>query len=68
MYHIRMKTPPNTPEFGRFTTALRDVLKVSKPEMKARICAQKGTGLRLKKGASLDSASSSAIRSSIGKS
>jgi hypothetical protein len=25
-----MKTPPDTPDFSRFTTAVRDILKVSK--------------------------------------
>jgi len=59
-----MKTPPNTPEFSRFTTAVRDILKVSKGEMQTRIEAQKESGKRLSKGASLDSAASSKIRSS----
>jgi hypothetical protein len=60
-----MKTPPATPEFGRFTTAVRDILKVSKNEMHTRMEAQKESGKRLSKGASLDSAVSSKIRSSL---
>jgi hypothetical protein len=60
-----MKTPPKTPEFTRFTAAMRDILKVSKGEMETRIEAHKRTGKRLSKGASLDSAVSSKIRSSL---
>jgi hypothetical protein len=60
-----MKTPPKTPEFTRFTAAMRDILKVSKGEMQTRIEAQKESGKRLSKGASLDSAVSSKIRSSL---
>jgi hypothetical protein len=63
-----MKTPPKTPEFTRFTAAMRDILKVSKGEMQTRIEAQKESGKRLSKGASLDSAASSKIRSSLGNS
>jgi hypothetical protein len=58
-----MKTPPDTSEFARFTTAMRDILKVSKSEMKTRIEAQKESGKRLSKGASLGSVASSKIRS-----
>lgn len=47
-----MKTPPDTPEFTRFTTAVRDILKVSKGEMQTRIEAHKGIGKRLSKGSS----------------
>ena len=36
-----MKTPPQTPEFNRFTSAVRDILKVSKSEMQTRIEKQK---------------------------
>ena len=63
-----MKTPPDTPEFTHFTNAVRDILKVSKAEMRTRIDAQKESGKRLSKGASLGSAASSKIRSSIGNS
>jgi hypothetical protein len=64
-----MKTPPDTPEFSRFTTAMRDILKVSKPEMEKRMGAQKESGKRLSKGSSsLGSAASSKVRSSFGKS
>jgi hypothetical protein len=63
-----MKTPPGTPEFAKFTTAVQDILKVSKSEMKTRIEAHKESGKRLSKGASLGSASSSKIRSSFGNS
>jgi hypothetical protein len=63
-----MKTPPTTPEFARFTAAVRDVLKVSKREMETRMEAHKRTGKRLSKGASLGSAASSKIRSSLGNS
>jgi hypothetical protein len=62
-----MKTPPATPEFTRFTAAVRDVLKVSKSEMQTRMEAQRETGKRLSKGASLGSAASSKVRSSFDK-
>ncbi len=68
MYHIPMKTPPNTPEFARFTSAVQDILKVSKNEMQSRIEAHKESGKRLPKGsASLGSAASAKLRSSIAK-
>jgi len=63
-----MKKPPSTPEFARFTSAVQDILKVSKGEMQTRMEAQKESGKRLSKGASLGSAASSKIRSSIGNS
>lgn len=63
-----MKQPPNTPEFTRFTDAMRNILKVSKGEMQTRIEAHKESGKRLSKGSSsLDSAASSKVRSSFGK-
>jgi hypothetical protein len=62
-----MKTPPATPEFARFTAAVRDVLKVSKSEMQSRIEAHKESGKRLSKGASLGSAASSKVRYSFDK-
>jgi hypothetical protein len=67
-YDMPMKTPPDTPEFVRFTTAMRDILKVSKSQMQARIETQKESGKRLSKGASLGSAASSKVRSSFGNS
>jgi hypothetical protein len=64
-----MKTPPSGPEFSRFTSAMRDILKVSKSEMENRIEAQKESGKRLSKGSSsLGSAASSKVRSSFGNS
>ena len=57
-----MKTPPNTPEFRNFTTAMRDILSVSKAELQARIEAQKGSGKRLSKPSSRVSVSSSNSR------
>lgn len=36
-----MKTPPDNPEFARFTEALRHMLKVPKTEMDRRIEAEK---------------------------
>jgi len=60
-----MKTPPDTPEFAKFTDALRDILKVSRDEMRTRIEAHKESGKRLSKGASLSPAASSKIRSSL---
>jgi hypothetical protein len=60
-----MKTPPDTPEFARFTAAVNDILKVSKAEMATRIETQKESGKRLSKGASLGSAASSKVRSSF---
>lgn len=62
-----MKTPPATPEFARFTDAVKDILKVSKGEMQTRIEAHKERGKRLSKGASLGSAASSKLRSAISK-
>ncbi|GGA75592.1 hypothetical protein GCM10011507_28690 [Edaphobacter acidisoli] len=62
-----MKTPPATPEFANFTAAVRDVLKVSKDEMRTRIEAHKESGKRLSKGASLDSAASAKLRSAVSK-
>jgi hypothetical protein len=62
-----MKTPPDTPEFARFTAAMRDILKVSKSEIEKRMETQKESGKRLSKGSSsLGSAASSKIRSSLG--
>jgi hypothetical protein len=66
MYHICMKRPPDTTEFARFTAAVKDILKLSKGEMQARIETQKESGKRLSKGASLGSAASSKVRSSFG--
>jgi len=61
-----MKTPPATPEFARFTDAVRDILKVSKPEMQSRIDAHKQTGRRLSKGSSsLSPRVAAKLRSSI---
>ena len=62
-----MKTPPATPEFAKFTTAMRDILKVSSSEMKTRMEVHKESGKRLSKGASLDSAASSKLRSAVSK-
>lgn len=54
-----MKTPPCTPEFRKFTDAMRDILKVSKGEMQTRMEVHKESGKRLSKGsASLGSAAS----------
>jgi hypothetical protein len=61
-----MKTPPDTPEFARFTSAVRDILKVSKGEMQTRIEAHKESGKRFSKGsASLSPAASAKLRSSV---
>lgn len=62
-----MKTPPATPEFAKFTNAVKDILKVSPSEMKTRIEAHKESGKRLSKGASLGSAASAKLRSSTSK-
>lgn len=65
-YHSAMKKPPATPEFARFTSAMQDILKVSKGEIQTRIEAHKESGKRLSKGsASLGSAASAKIRSGI---
>jgi len=48
-YHSPMKPPPDTPEFAKFTEALKQVLSVSKTEMQERIEAQKKSGKRLPK-------------------
>jgi len=67
-YFSPMKTPPATPEFANFTSAMQDILKVSPTEMKTRIEAHKESGKRLSKGsASLGSAASSRLRSSVAK-
>jgi hypothetical protein len=61
-----MKTPPDTPEFARFTKAMRDILKVSPEDIKTRIKAHKESGKRLSKGfSSLAPAAAAKIRSSI---
>ena len=60
-----MKTPPATPEFARFTAAMRDIMKVSKSEIQARIEAHKESGERLSRGASLDPAVSAKLRSLV---
>jgi hypothetical protein len=44
-----MKKPPDNPEFAAFTEGLKQVLKVSKTELNARIAAQKKSGKRLTK-------------------
>jgi hypothetical protein len=36
-----MKTPPDDPEFAKFTEAMRTIVKVSKVEMQRRIEAEK---------------------------
>jgi hypothetical protein len=36
-----MKPPPDTPEFARFTDALRNMMNLSKVEMSRRIEAEK---------------------------
>jgi len=36
-----MKTPPNNPGFARFTTAMRDIVKVSKQEPQRRMSDEK---------------------------
>ena len=63
-----MKKPPHSPEFDRFTDAVRSIVNVSKTEMQTRIDAHRKTGKRLSKGASLGSAASSKVRSSFGNS
>jgi hypothetical protein len=61
-----MKTPPATPEFDRFTVAVRDILSVSKGEMQTRIEAHRESGKRLSRGSSsLSPAASAKLRSSI---
>ena len=67
-YHNPMKTPPNTPELANFTTAMRDILKVSKSDMETQIEELKESGKRLSEGAFLGSAVSAKTRSSIAKS
>lgn len=36
-----MKTPPDSPEFSRFTEAMRDILSVSKEELEKRMRDEK---------------------------
>jgi hypothetical protein len=40
-YDIGMKTPPDNPEFARFTDALKTILKVPKSEIDRQIEAEK---------------------------
>jgi len=40
-YDRGMKTPPDNPEFARFTDALKTILKVPKTEMDRRIDAER---------------------------
>ena len=49
-----MKKPPDTPEFARFTAAMRHIMGVSKVELQRRIDAEKAKkkGKRLKSSAS----------------
>jgi hypothetical protein len=49
-----VKKPPQGPEFARFTEAVRDILKISKAELEARIQREK----EIKVSASRDSAAS----------
>ena len=51
-----MKTPPDNPEFIRFTSAMRDIVKVSKAELNRRMESGKRTA---NAAASLDSGASS---------
>ena len=65
-YHVCMKTPPATPEFARFTVAVRDILSVSKGEMQTRIEAHRESGKRLSKGSSsLAPAVAAKLRSAV---
>jgi hypothetical protein len=61
-----MKKPPSNLEFERFSSALSDILKVSKGEMQERTESHKESGKRLSKGASLAPGVSAKIRSSLG--
>jgi len=36
-----MKTPPDNPEFARFTSAMRQIMTVSKTELNRRMEAEK---------------------------
>jgi hypothetical protein len=40
-YHTRMKTPPDNPEFARFTDAMRHIMGVSKVELQKRMQEEK---------------------------
>lgn len=42
-YDTSMKTPPDNPEFARFTDAMRKIVKVSKVELQRRMEAGKRT-------------------------
>ncbi|HEY3706023.1 MAG TPA: hypothetical protein VGL22_13240 [Terracidiphilus sp.] len=57
-----MKTPPNNPEFSRFTEAMRTILKVSKAELNQRMKAEK----RKPKGASASRVSGASSATSQG--
>jgi hypothetical protein len=42
-YDTAMKTPPDNPEFARFTEAMRGMMKVSKVELQRRMEAARQT-------------------------
>jgi len=50
-YDTPMKTPPNNPEFARFTEAMRHIAGVSKAELQRRMEDEK-KGKRIKTSAS----------------
>jgi hypothetical protein len=52
-----MKTPPDSPEFSKFSQAMRDILGVSKEEMQKRMDAEKQERGREAKTSSSDHAS-----------
>jgi hypothetical protein len=56
-YYSRMKTPPDNPEFRRFTSAMRTIMSVSKTTLKKRETKEKKRK-RAKRAASPGSVSS----------
>jgi hypothetical protein len=59
-----MKTPPDNPEFRRFTEAMKAIMGVSKAELNERIKAEKDAKKGKRSKASSPSASPSVVSSS----
>jgi hypothetical protein len=58
-----MKTPPDNPEFARFTEAMKTIMGVSKAELQERLKAEKATK-KGKRSKASPSASPSVVSSS----
>jgi hypothetical protein len=61
-YSVTVKKPPDTPEFNRFTNAVREILKVSKTDLDRRITEDRTRRESAKTASFRDSASASRKR------